>query len=217
MEFSIWGNKINKFIYKPPLLIAQALIDRIPGHPFQIAKLFILELPEAPAKNMRGFGGVREAEPKDIPGMCLLENNKEKLFRKRFAAGDRCVVAVDGEQIVGYQWFSAAPLHVEERFNYKFEIPNDTIYSFDALIKPEYRLRGIWMLLQKFILKAGLCMGRKKIRVFVDYGNNSSLNTHLRFGYTIVSQVLVVRGFRKILSREKKINLEYFNPKRAPV
>lgn len=202
--------------YESPLLIAQALIDRIPGRPFQIAKLFILELPEAPAKNMRGFGGVRGAEPKDIPGMCLLEN-KEELFRKRFAAGDRCVVAVDGEQIVGYQWFSAEPFQVEERFNYKFEIPNDTIFSFDALIKPEYRLRGIWMLLQKFILETGLCMGRQKIRVFVDYGNNPSLKAHLRLGYVIVRQILVLRWFRKIFFQEKEIDLECFNLKRALV
>jgi GNAT superfamily N-acetyltransferase len=214
MGFSTTGKKSK---YKSPLLIAQALIDRIPGHPFQMAKLFILELPEAPATNMRGFGGVRGAEPKDIPGMCLLEHNKEELFRKRFATGDRCVVAVDGEQIVGYQWFSAEPFQVEERFNYKFEIPNDTIYSFDALIKPEYRLRGIWMLLQKFILEAGLCMGRQKIRVFVDYGNNPSLKAHLRFGYVIVSQILVLRWFRKTFSRERKIDLDCFNPKKVPV
>lgn len=213
MRFSTRGI-ISK--YESPLLIAQALIDRIPGRPFQIAKLFILELPEAPAKNMRGFGGVRGAEPKDIPGMCLLEN-KEELFRKRFAAGDRCVVAVDGEQIVGYQWFSAEPFQVEERFNYKFEIPNDTIFSFDALIKPEYRLRGIWMLLQKFILETGLCMGRQKIRVFVDYGNNPSLKAHLRLGYVIVRQILVLRWFRKIFFQEKEIDLECFNLKRALV
>lgn len=213
MRFSTRGI-ISK--YESPLLIAQALIDRIPGRPFQIAKLFILELPEAPAKKMRGFGGVRGAEPKDIPGMCLLEN-KEELFRKRFAAGDRCVVAVDGEQIVGYQWFSAEPFQVEERFNYKFEIPNDTIFSFDALIKPEYRLRGIWMLLQKFILETGLCMGRQKIRVFVDYGNNPSLKAHLRLGYVIVRQILVLRWFRKIFFQEKEIDLECFNLKRALV
>lgn len=216
MGFSKWGEKFKKFIHKPPFLMAQALMDKIPGRPIQIAKLIILELPEAPAKNMRGFGRIRRAEPKDIPEMCLLEN-KEELFRKRFASGEHCFVAVDGEEIVGYEWFSTKPFHVEERFNYALEIPSNAIYAFDTLIKPEYRLRGIWMLFQKFTLETGLRMGRQKIRVFVDYGNNPSLKAHLRFGYVIVSQVLVVRGFGKTFSREKEIDLEYFNPERALV
>ena len=214
--FSSWAKKLKNFINQPSFFTVQILLTKIPGRPLQIARFFVLEFPGTTAKTMRSSVNVRKGELTDIEGMCLLEN-KEDLFRKRFAQGELSVVAVHDGEVVGYEWFSTKPMHVEERFNYQLEIPEDTIFAFDALIKREYRLRGIWLLFQKFKLETGNALGRQKIMTMVDYGNNPSLKAHLRFGYRVIRNVLRVRVFSKNYFLEKQLDPEIFNLKKVLV
>ena len=106
-------------------------------------------------------------------------------FRNRLAANDECAVAVDG-RIVGYQWFCTRPRYVEERYACGIEVPADTVYEYDIFILPEYRLAGLWLNFHCLYLRE--LMGRlqrQRVVGMVDYGVRLSMNTHLRFGFTL--------------------------------
>lgn len=214
MASSSWGKRIKNLVKQPPFLIVKDLLNRIPGRPFRIARFFLLSLSAPATIAVRGFGVVREGTHADVAGMCLLEDKRE-LFNNRFNEGESCVVAVHAGLIVGYEWFSDKAFHLEERFKYRLEIPKDSIYAYDAFIKREYRLRGIWVLFQKYILDQLRILGRKRIITMVDYGNDASLKAHLRFGYVKTRAVQYVRILNKIFFSEKTYLPEFINSGKA--
>ena len=164
-----------------------------------------MELPVFPVEKILNDLIIREADAEDISPMCLLEN-KRGLFEKRFSAGERCILAVKGEQIIGYEWISTKNIHIEERYNYPLKVPDDAVYAYDALIKPEYRRQGIWSSLQKYTIYTASCDGRKKVMVMVDHDNQISIQAHLRFGYVFSKKVQIFILLGKVFFREKKIN-----------
>jgi len=97
----------------PPLLLAQKILRRVPFTPIDIGKLCFLRLntvPRVPAGLLRGPGVVRSGSPDDLENLVKLRDQRA-IFLKRFASGDRPVVAeVDG-RIVGYEWFCEGEVH----------------------------------------------------------------------------------------------------------
>jgi GNAT superfamily N-acetyltransferase len=207
-------SRIGILFRQPPLLILQNMLSIIPSQPLQVARFFLLSLSETPGNYMRGFGEVREGTTADVEAMRLLED-KKNLFIRRFEEGEFCVVAVHEGQLVGYEWFSDKEFHYEDRFKYRLEIPADTLYAYDGFIKREYRLRGIWVLFQSYILERLKLVGRKKIITMVDYGNDASLKAHLRFGFIINKDVCFVRLFSRRIFNEKTIAPECFNVRKV--
>ena len=57
---------------------------------------------------------------------------------------DPRLVAESEGQVVGYEWFSTVPAQVEERYHYRFQLPEDALYSYDAYTAESHRNRGIW-------------------------------------------------------------------------
>src|SRR5207244_577166 len=99
----------------PPLLLAQALLRRVPLRPIDVGKLCFLQLnglPTVPTTMLRGDADVRFATPDDLDALARLQDRKP-LFRRRFADGDRCVIAIIDGRIVGYEWFSDSRVHHE--------------------------------------------------------------------------------------------------------
>lgn len=201
---STWLGKIKNLLHQPPFLILKDVLDKIPGCPVRVSWFMVLELPGSDVKTLRECGTVRAGTVADVPGMCLLEN-KHELFLNRFAEGESCVVAVRDDAVVGYLWFSGKAFHREQRYNYRLEIPQDSIYSYDCFIHRDFRLRGIWVLFQKYMLEQATRLGRKNIIAMIDYGNDASVKTHLRFGYLIKRNIFWVRCFCTdyFLSRDK--------------
>lgn len=191
---STWTKKLRNLFNQPPFLVVKDVLNKIPGHPVEVASFFVLDLFDTPAKALPDCGTVRAGTVADVPGMCRLENKKE-IFLKRLAEGESCAVAIRDAAVVGYIWFSDKLHHTEQRYNYRLEIPEDSIYSYDCYIQREYRLRGIWVLFQRYMLDEAGRLGRKKIITMVDYGNNASLKAHLRYGYVIKNKVFWVRCF----------------------
>lgn len=183
--------------------MAKSLLEKITGRHLLVGQIFILLLSKPPTITRRGSRVVRMGALTDVEKMSLLENKKEEVFVKRFEGGNHCVVA-EGEngEIVGYLWYSDDCFHLEERFNYRINIPADSIYSYDCFIKREYRLRGIWPLLQEYMIDQGRKLGRGNIITFVDLGNDPSLRAHLRFGYVLMRKILCVKFFTKNISME---------------
>ena len=134
---------------------------------------------------------------RDLEALTRLQE-KTSIFRKRFGEGDRCVVAIVDNRIVGYEWFSDGAVHHEAAWGYPITIPGGFVYAYDAYIDPAYRNTGLWL---RF--KASLAEWMAGVLTFVDYGNWPSLRTHLRFGFEPTESVVAVRViglrlFRKV-------------------
>jgi len=213
---SSWVERIRNLVKQPPFLIVQDLLNRIPGRPLGVARFFLLSLSGPPENTVRGFGAVREGTPDDVAGMCQLENKRE-IFTTRFKEGEYCVVAVHDTRIIGYEWFSDKAIHMEDRFRYRLEIPEDTLYAYDGFVKREYRLRGIWVLFQKYMLEQLRTLGRQKILTMVDFDNDNSLRTHLRFGYVKTRDVHHVRFLNRRFFREKMLWPVCFDLRKARI
>lgn len=211
MHLNKYKNKYKNFTKLPFFLKIQILLEKIPLSPVKIYRFFILGLDAIPQKTyIRGVRTIRLATSEDIPGLCLLEN-KPHIFTNRICSGEYCVVAIDKEVIVGYEWFSTNESYLEERFNYKINIQPDTIYTYDAFIKKEYRLRGIWVQFKVFIKEFMDTINRKKIITLIDYGNDHSLKTHIRFGFKLLYDVFVINIFRKTFFLKRKTLLQEHN------
>lgn len=189
-------HKFRTFLGYSHFLQFKLIIEKIFGFCLRVNKFNILVLSNYPDKKIRGFGEIREASPKDIPGMCLLVN-KGHVFEQWFSDGNHCIVAIHENEIIGYEWYSTKPFHVEDRFMYKLMIPSDAIYLFDAFINPAYRLRGTWVLFKKYFMEKSVEIGRNKIFVMIDFSNIKSLKTHMRFGFELTEEVLVYKVFGK--------------------
>lgn len=188
--------KIKNEAKQSPVLILKDILNKIPGRPIQTSKFLLLELFEPIPKIIRGIGVVREGVRADIAAMCMLQS-KEAVFSRRFSEGEFCTVAVYEDQIIGYVWYSDKELHLEDRFKYRLNIPDDAIYGYDGFIKREYRLGGTWPVLMGFILDKTRSLGRKKVIVMIDYGNDQSLNAHLRFGFKVYMDVIWIKFFAR--------------------
>jgi L-amino acid N-acyltransferase YncA len=199
--------KIKRYRAKPMFFKIQSLLNKFPFQPVKISRFFMFSLDSVPNEiNARGTQIIRLATSEDIEGMCLLEN-KPILFKTWLGRGERCVVAVDNDEIVGFEWFSAAGFYLEERFNYKIIIPPDAVYTYDAYIKENFRLRGIWVQFQALIKQWMDSNNKKKIIALIDYGNDHSIKTHVRFGFQIYQDVIWINVFGKNFTIEKELSL----------
>ena len=202
---SFW-NKFNKLLKKPPFIILQALLCRIPFRPVEIDLFYLLHLENMLERSLlkaRGPATVRRGTVQDIEGLSRCQDKRD-IFMKRFTIGDYCFIAIINEQVVGYMWFCAADHHIEDRL-YRIEIQPDAIYTYDAYILPEYRNTGIWLKFHEQLIELMNELGKKMVITMIDYGNEPSIKAHQRFGYYPVKRVLSLKIFGFRLYREKKI------------
>lgn len=93
----------------------------------------------------RGAPTVRWASPRDVEAICPLGRRSPAMLRERFARGDLAlVVLVDGE-IAGAQWYSRGPRSVDGVF--RVELADGELWSYDGLIAPHQRGRGLFSVL----------------------------------------------------------------------
>ena len=188
-------NRIKSLARTPPLLLAQMLVRRIPLRPIDVGKLCFLQLnsvPQVPAAMLRGDADVRFASVDDLDALGRLRDHKP-LFRRRFADGDRCVIAIIDGRVVGYEWFSDGAVHHETGWGYRIAIPGGYVYAYDAYIEPAYRNTGLWLRFKAHLADWMAARGKHGVLTFVDYGNWPSLRTHLRFGFRPTESVLALR------------------------
>ena len=191
--------QLARLRHTPPVLLAQKLVRRIPLRPVDVGKLCFLRLdgvPRVAPGMLRGPAVTREATRADIDALARLQHPRET-FVARFDEGDRCVVAVVGGRIVGYEWFSANATHHETAWNYTIDIPAGCVYAYDAYIDAAYRNSGIWLRFKAMLADWMLATDKQRVLTFIEYGNAASLRTHQRFGFTASKTVLAVKVFGK--------------------
>ena len=193
---------------RPLLLNVRSLLQRVPFQPLDINCLYCLEYAGIPPRHpaaLRGRAEVRTGTLEDLEGLTQCQD-KRAAFVNRFKANDYCAVAVINGRIVGYQWFCERPVYMEERYGCEIDVPPDTLYEYDIFILPEYRLSGLWFKFHCLYLRELMqALNRQRVIGIVDYGMRLSMNTHLRFGFSLYRRVVVIQAFGKTICIGKAI------------
>lgn len=198
---------LTKLKERHPADIFRILIGKMTRHTVQIRKFYLLAYEGLPAAgNGRGPGIVRKGTPSDIQAMAVLEDSeKQKIFEERFRAGEQCMVAEHNGTIVGYEWYSSRPVHIEQRYVYAVSVPNNAIYTYDAFIRPEYRISGIWVRFKNHLGEEMAKQNRSRIITLIDSDNAFSLKTHTRFGYELFKSIILLKVAGKRYFSEKDL------------
>ena len=144
------------------------------------------------------------ANVNDIERLCQLFPNKDE-YKLRFLRGDICVIAEMGSEIVGMLWMQFNK-NKEGMQQYTISLPAKSIWTHDGYVHTNYRIKGIWLDLVSEKIRYCLNHGIACIYTVVYSGNSISLNTHRRFGYTIVEDVIYLKVFGLKIRCVKKID-----------
>ena len=199
---------IGKIRRTPLLLLLQKVLRHVPFQPVNFGRLYFMRFdgaPRVPPALLRGRCTVRAATTDDLQGLAQFQG-KAGEFQKRFANGDRCVVALVNDRIVGYEWFCEQAVHDESAWGLPIPIPSGFVYAYDAYIDPAHRNTGVWLRFKAHLSEWMIAAGKVGVLTFVEDGNLPSLRTHLRFGFRPAETVLVV----------KVLGLKFFRTLRAP-
>lgn len=107
--------------------------------------------------------------------------------------GCRCLLQLDGAELVGYTWISIAPL-VDLNWGLHFNMPDDMVYNFNGYTVPKYRGTAYQGLRHLKVLEQVAPEGKRRLLGYVDHTNYKSLNGVAKSGYKHVG---VVRGINR--------------------
>lgn len=94
--------------------------------------------------------------------------------------GEACVGAFEAERLVGYAWFARqAAAHVEGIW---MDFGHEAVYIYRALVRPEYRGRGIAAAMYRAADRPFLAQGRSSAVICIDSSNRASLRAAKRSG-----------------------------------
>ncbi len=114
--------------------------------------------------------------------------------------GDRCLLQLDGERLVGYAWIAGSPLvHVEDGFH--INLPDDTVYNFKSYTASEYRGAGFQALRHLQLLQRLEPEGKRRLFGYVNHLNLDSRRGVRKSGYRRVGVLWIVRKRGKVRAR----------------
>jgi hypothetical protein len=119
-----------------------------------------------------------------------------KLYERDIASfdtGNRCLLQLDGERLVGYSWVGTARL-VELMWGLHFNMPDDMVYNYNGFTVPDYRGTSYQALRHLKILELSREHGTRRLFGYVDHLNYASLRGVEKSGY---QRVGVVRGVKR--------------------
>ena len=104
--------------------------------------------------------------------------------------GCRCLLQLDGDQLVGYTWISSTPL-VDLDWGLHFNMPDDMVYNYNGYTVRKYRCTAYQGLRHLKVLEHVHAEGKRRLLGYVDHMNYKSLHGVRKSGYRHVG---VVRG-----------------------
>jgi hypothetical protein len=109
-----------------------------------------------------------------------------------FDAGNRCLLQLDGDKLVGYTWVGTSRL-IELMWGMHFNMPDDVVYNYNGLTVPSYRGTSFQALRHLKILELCRAEGTRRLFGFVDHLNYASLRGVEKSGYVRVGTLSGVR------------------------
>jgi ribosomal protein S18 acetylase RimI-like enzyme len=109
-----------------------------------------------------------------------------ELYQRR-ALGNRAALALlDDDTIAGYGWVSYDSIRIIE-LDLELAIPRGHAYIWDCATIPQYRGRGIFPGLLRFMLEELRLRGVTQVWAAVAPGNDASLRSFTRAGFRLVA------------------------------
>jgi RimJ/RimL family protein N-acetyltransferase len=147
--------------------------------------LFVLETPRPSAKSIKAaerhtfrFATIDDLERyKEDPVWDISDSNIQTLKN-----GDRCLLQLDGDNLVGYAWLAASSL-VEIMWGFHFNMNDDIVYNYKGFTAPAYRGMGFQPLRHIKLLEHVKETGQRRLFGFVDHMNLNSLKGLKKSGY----------------------------------
>jgi len=164
------------------------LIKYILSFLFQVNKIIIFEIDLTKQVEITGREGVvsfKLATRNDILSMNKKNYNYDEKGKRysmeRMSKGDRCVLAVIDNQIIGYVWIMKGKM---EKTQYKhMPISQDRCYIYKGFVRTEYRGRRVLNGIDQFIfslLRKENCLA---VITTVSKNNTSSVKARDRIGF----------------------------------
>jgi GNAT superfamily N-acetyltransferase len=188
----ILGRYLEYAIRRSPEENLFALAQRIPGvhyERFDVYEVPVASVSRRPAPE--GFD-IRVVGPESVDDLARCRGPRD-LFEQRFSVlQDRCVAAMDGSGVVGFEWLSVRDERREPLMPLRFEIPASHAYAYDAFVLPAFRGRGLWAGLVRELAGAAGELGRPYVFSHVSRYNELSQAAHRGVGFTRVSSFRTV-------------------------
>ena len=196
---------LNKGILKSLLHLVARIVAHLPGKAADLRLFYALQLSGAPAAPAQGFAGtIREGTAHDLDALTRCTDKRAR-FQSRFNLGDRCLLAFDQGEVVGYLWFCGRDTYTEEQSGYTFTVQRDSVYSYDAYVREEYRQQGILSQLRVVLYRWMTQHGREKIAILISYDNDIAWMANLKKGFVPYQKTLCLRLFGKRLFLERPL------------
>ena len=126
----------------------------------------------------------------------LLQDPSSKIYERdivSFKNGNRCLLQLDGEKLVGYTWVSTSPL-IDIDWGFHTNMPDDMMYNYNGYTAPAYRGTAYQALRHLKVLEFTRDEGKRRLLGYVDHMNYKSLRGVAKSGY---ERVGVLRGIRR--------------------
>lgn len=176
--------------------LARRALTTAPGG--EAFRLFIVVLseprptPEAAAAAQNHV--FRFAMPDDVERLARIKG--ANIFERDIVSlrnGNRCLLQLDGDTLVGYTWISNSAL-IDLNWGFHVNLPDDMVYNYNGYTTPEYRGTAYQALRHLNVLKLIRDEGKFRLMGYVDHLNYKSLSGVAKSGY---QRVGVLRGIRR--------------------
>jgi GNAT superfamily N-acetyltransferase len=200
------ANMAARFLAKTPLQRLDAILERIPFRPLEVGLYYSLRKVGAPGNPSRDSDLVIRPGLEADLDLLTRAMPKADRFLRRFQDGDRCLLAMEAGQVVGYLWFSVREVYDEELTGYRVRIPGNAVYSYDEYVSPALRRRGILTRLFAVLHDWMDGHGKDTILILISDDNPDSWHAHLKRGFVPLTGILYVRFLGLRLYRVRSVS-----------
>ena len=153
----------------------------------------------------------RLATKKDIDAMDKEHYDYDKSAKQytmdRLAKGDRCILALHNNKIIGYLWTMRDTMELTQFKHISLSKNRD--YSYKEFVLKEFRGKRVHGSMYAYLIDMLKKDGKRFVVTAVDTYNKSALKIKRRGRYKTIGNIIYIRFFRLKYDYVKKKNLIY--------
>lgn len=177
------------------LSLASALLHRSDRLALARQTFFELTAPPAVFRGMRDLL-VRRGTDADVAAIAAVRGCAESTVRRRLASGDHVFVGDLEGRVLAHIWLhpGPAPFREDEAHLARWQLANDTFWSFDAATAEEARASGVFVKVFQTALREALTtLGAARVQSMANVLNHGSIAMHERLGFRRLGILTVAR------------------------
>ena len=180
------------------IAFAEKLFKYIAARIFTIRRVIIFELDlEEPVKKVdcQIKVSLRLASKNDIESMNKedfdYDQKGKKHSRERLKRGDRCILALHNDQIIGYVWVMEGQMELS--IDNLVPLPKNKAYVYKGFVAEQYRGKRVLNYLDKFLIEELKKEHKKCLLKTVDINNTQAVKASVRMGFKKAGNVIQFR------------------------